>query len=132
MELLVAVSIVGILASLALPQYRKTVERSYWQSAQDILYTIHAGEEVYYRSQSGSPAYIIVTTAVPNWGAIYMDNPNAGSPPYPTRFSVPTADATTFLAIADRGDTRCMSINQARDLVTDVAPAGCTNAWPKP
>ena len=46
-EVLIAVSIVAILASLALPQYRKKLEVNYRQQAQDLLTTIYYGERAF-------------------------------------------------------------------------------------
>ena len=131
MELLVAVSIVGIMASFAVPQYRRTIERSYWQSAQDLLYTIRAGEEVYW-NQPGNATYINLTTAAPNWGDIYMDNPNVGNP-VPATFWVTGANGTNFLATARRtGSGRCMSINKTLPLLFSSTEAGCTEDWTLP
>lgn len=115
-ELLIVVVIVGILASIAMPQYRRTLERGYRRGAEDILRTIYAGEEVY---RSVSDSYVTVA-AGGDWALIYMDNPNGG--PIPATFTVTaggTAALPTFTATATRSvggpcNDRTLTINQGR------------------
>lgn len=96
MEVLIAVSIVAILASFAIPQYRKTFERNYRQQAQDLLTTIYYGERAY-RLANGQ--YLKVPPGL--WTDIFMDDPQVGAPP-PITFAVPAAAANTFTATATR------------------------------
>jgi prepilin-type N-terminal cleavage/methylation domain-containing protein len=42
-ELIIVVVIIAILAAMAAIGYTKTVERSYWREARDILLTVYAG-----------------------------------------------------------------------------------------
>lgn len=93
-EVMVAVGIVAILASIALPQYRKTVETAYKREAEDLLMTIYYGERAYFVTNS---KYV---NPAPNWNEIYMEDPNLGS--IPVAFSV-TAPGPTFTASAQRG-----------------------------
>lgn len=106
MELLTAVAIVGITAAFAVPQYQKTMERSYYRAAQDILQAIWTGERVYFSKQTPN-AYLGGLDAQPtsNWGAIFMDNPNSGSP-LPVTFRVDGGGAS-FTAIARRNGGPC-------------------------
>ena len=121
-EVLVTVMIIGILATMALPQYGKTVELSHWRTARDILLVIYSGEQLYfsvnnntYRDADGSPP-------PGTWGDIYMDDPNiAGNP---VTYST-TAPGATFSATAAYGSTgKFMTIDQSRTIDT-------TN-WPQP
>ena len=101
LELLVTVMIIGILASIALPQYRKTVELGYRQQAQDLLLTIYYGEKAYF---VGNNQYKDPGT---NWGTIYTENPQTGSPP-PTTYTVQvTGGGLNFTAKAKRQGGQC-------------------------
>jgi prepilin-type N-terminal cleavage/methylation domain-containing protein len=110
-ELLMVVIVLAILLVVAIPQYRKTVERNYRQQAQDILTTIYYGEKAY---RVVNDKFIIP----PAWADIFMDNPQVGAPP-PITFAVTAAAAKTFTAQATRaaGSGPCagqtMTINEA-------------------
>ncbi|MBI2104201.1 MAG: prepilin-type N-terminal cleavage/methylation domain-containing protein [Candidatus Omnitrophica bacterium] len=93
LEVLVAVSIVAIIASVAIPQYTKAVQRSYWRTARDILQTIYSGEQVY---ETDTKTY--VDPAGCAWRCIYMDDPNSGT--IPVTYSVGGVSKTTFTATA--------------------------------
>ena len=47
MELMIVIVIIGVIASFALPQYHKTVERAYEREAIRNLTMVHAAEQVY-------------------------------------------------------------------------------------
>lgn len=118
-ELLIAVVIVGILAGVALPQYRKTVERSYWRAAQDILETLYAGEQVYQAANDvyADPADPVACPPPENWRCIYMDNPNIASR-IPVTFSLAMNNAVvppTFTATATRNGGPCDGLIQTVD-----------------
>lgn len=130
MELMLTVTIIGILASMAIPQYRKTIERGYWQSSQDILRTIFTGEQVYFNFND---TFLALTAASPqtDWRKIYMDSPNTSSP-MPVTFTVTQSGAglgATFTAEARRSPTQAMTLNQKNQLCT--GPPGC-GSWPQP
>lgn len=124
-----AVLITAILASMALPQYQKTVERGYWRSAQDLLQTIYAGEQIYW---TNNEFYIDPETAPATWLDIYLDNPNLPGRPTPSKFLVTDVTASTFTATAARGDGRCMSLDESNTLVFSSSAGGCTSAWSIP
>lgn len=135
MELLTAVAIVGITAAFAVPQYQKTMERSYYRAAQDILQAIYTGERMYYSRQQNptTAAYLALGSgALVNWGPIFMDNPNISSP-LPVRFTVDVVGVgavATFTATATGISGRCYNkfqwIRQDRQVGGDwSAPGDC-------
>ena len=126
-ELMMAVTIVAILASMALPQYRRTVERGYWNASQDILRTIYAGQQVFF---SFNGQFLDAPASLADWRRIYMDDPNISSP-MPVTFSVSASGAggsAIFTATAERncGSPPCpfMEINDANTLNV--------GSWPRP
>ena len=94
MEIMVTVLIIGILASMALPQYQKTSELGYRRDAQDLLLTIYYGERAYFLANAE------YTDPVGNWNKIYMENPNIAA--IPVAFKVPIATKLAFTARATR------------------------------
>ena len=120
-EVLITVTIIAILASAALPQYGKSVERAYWTEAETLLLTIYAGEQVYF---TANDRYY----APGMWGTIFMVNPNFA--PIPVTFTVVAAGVgggATTTATATRNGGVCnnltLTINQARVF-------GGTWGWP--
>ena len=119
MELLVTVVIIGILAAVALPDYVKTRERSYWQEAESLLLAIYAGERAYFLINDFY--YDVVNeTSMAEWRKINIDNPNLAS--IPVTYSVTAAGvgaASTFTATSTRpggpcaGSTRTIDQNRA-------------------
>jgi len=115
-ELMITVMIVGILASMAVPLYQKTMERAYWREAGDLLMTIYYGERAYYLKNT---AYYTVaeTAAASEWRKIFMEKPNVDS--IPVKFKV-DATSTTFTGTATRKggpcDTETRTINEERTL----------------
>lgn len=120
MEAMIVVMVLGILAAFAFPQYTRVVERSYWRSAQDVLQTIYAGEQVY---EAANDTYVdpAACPTGPAWRCIYVDPPNAAN--IPVTYSVAAA-ATTFTATATRTGGGSMTIDQNRALDT--------SGWPMP
>jgi type IV pilus assembly protein PilE len=70
-EVLITVGIIAILASMALPQYRRVVERQRWQEARDMLVTIYAGEQTF--ASINNNDYLAIPGG--GWDQLYMDNP---------------------------------------------------------
>ena len=93
MEALITVSVIAIMAAVAVPQYTKAVERGYWRTAKALLQTIYAGEQVY---ETAKETY--VDAAGCGWRCIYMDDPN--TPSIPVTYSVGGVSKTTFTATA--------------------------------
>ena len=51
-ELIVVVIIIGIIASFAIPNYGRTIERAHWRDAETNLLAIHAADRIYF-SENG-------------------------------------------------------------------------------
>jgi len=111
LELMSAVTIIGILTAIALPTYRKVMEGRQRQQAQDLLYAIYAGERAYYFTFG---TYLAVPPG--SWNAIHMDAPS------PALYTVVTPTPTTFTAqAASLG--KVMTIDQDHALDTTGWPA---------
>lgn len=95
LETLITVTIITIMASVAIPQYTKVVERGRFRTAQGLLQAIYAGEQVY---ETANGTYVNPATCATPWRCIYMDNPN--SPTMPVTYTVSGLSATTFTATA--------------------------------
>jgi type IV pilus assembly protein PilE len=129
MEVLITLTLIAIMAGIAIPTFTRTVERSYWRAAADVLLTVYAGEQVYhslndeYNAASGGSG----------WNAIYMDNPNGTS--LPATFAVTksgTGAGATFKATGTRTSTgKQMWIDHNRLLCNGEPPGSC-GTWTKP
>ena len=118
MELLVTVAILGVMVSIAIPNYRKSVERGYLREAEDLLMTAYYGERAYFFANN--TYYQVSPPSDPDeWNTIYMENPNIGIPP-PVAFEIPAAGAADFTAQATRNGGPCdgmtRTIDQTRTL----------------
>ena len=99
-ELLIAIAILGILASLALPRLFPQTERARVSEAVNTLGAIRQGEASYFLDHG---VYFTVNAADPNttWNNIGMDNPNNQSV-YFTYSVAAGSPATTFVATGTR------------------------------
>ena len=99
MEMLIVVAIIAIIASAAMPQYNRAVERGYWNSAGEILLAMYAGEQVA-RVASANNKFVDVEPcpAGPNWACIYMDDPDTAAVDY----SINPGAGVNFTAKATR------------------------------
>ena len=110
-EMLMVVIVAAILAAVALPTYRKTVEQSHWRTGRNLLQAIYSGERVYWTTNG---TYVDPGAV---WSTIYMDPPNTAD----ITFGVGGVSAVAFVATATRvGGGPCggrtITINQARTL----------------
>ena len=114
-ELLVAVVIVGVLASFALPTFAKATHQQQCRNARAVLLTIYTGERRYFLDNQTYRQVPPPGTA-DEWRLINVEDPNVAS--VPVEFSVPSAGAAGFTAQANIGPLSGspMSINQARVL----------------
>lgn len=100
-ELMVVVIVVGILASVAIPSYRKALERSYLREAEDLLLTIYTGQRAYFFLTGD---YLAAPPA-DNWRDFHMDDPNITAA-IPVSFVV-NESGVTFTATAERSGGIC-------------------------
>ena len=123
------VAIVGILAAIAIPQYGRTVERGYWQAAQDVLLTVYAGEQTFF-TVNNQYQPIPLGSPMAMWRTIFMDDPN--TPTVPVTYNVATnglqGNQAKFTATAIRNggllNGSAITIDQNRTM-------NLTN-WPRP
>lgn len=97
LELLITVVIIAILAAVAIPQYNRAVQRSYWRTARDLLQAIYSGEQVY---EAANGSYVDADACAPAWRCIYMDDPNTATIPVTYTVAVVGAPPTAFTATA--------------------------------
>lgn len=110
LEALITASVIAILAAVALPQYTRAVQRSYWRTARQLLETMYAGEQVY---QTAKATYVDADACAPAWRCIYMDDPTTAT--IPVAYAVSGVTATTFLATATFTPTgKTQTVNQNR------------------
>ena len=128
-ELLLTVVISGILASIALVSYQKTIERNRWQTAGDILMTIYAGMRSYFL-QNGFYYDVDETGGMAEWRKIHVDDPNLASIPIGYVVSTPvTSFPQLFTATGTRNggacSTKTRTINHNRVLTSGVCWSSC-------
>ncbi len=125
-ELLVVVLIIGILASVALPQYTKAVEKSRATEAITLLSSLAKGEEIYYL---GSNTYTNDMTALdiemPN-----LSSSGSVSSVQTKAFTISIRNATSSLfgATATRGGTSG-SPSYSYTIVARLVPGGSLQMW---
>lgn len=119
MELLITVTIIAILAAIAVPAYGRVIERSRWRTAQDVLQTIYAGEQTYATTHNDNYCDPSGTGGDPcdpveGWRDIYMDDPNQ-PPGEPVAYTIVVDNTAppTFTATATHsGETQ--TVDQTR------------------
>ena len=137
MEVLTAVTIVGILASAGLPTYVRTIRRERGRAARNVLLTILAGEQTnqtlngaYVNVQgcrlapnpNNNPLVILLNTGcIGEWLPIFMDVPNVNNAVIEYRVTGATAaafqgiaqwtgaPATDFMAVDQTGQISCLA-----------------------
>ncbi len=108
MEIMVVIIIIGILATIAIPNYSKTIDRSRLQDAMQQLITLHAANMIL-RAQSGTG---FLDTFGGNWDHITF-NPLLGINIIPNGFTYTyTGTPTTFTATAKLGTTYTVTITE--------------------
>ena len=146
-EILVSITLVGILAAAALVNYTKAIRRARWDIARQVLIQIYDGEMKYYNTVSGNTIFhVSINTAgapclggggpgtcVDDWrDNLFMDNPNEAVG-QPVTYSIGFTP-TGFLALATFGPAGSQTIDENRQLCPTppgTAPGpGCL--WTRP
>lgn len=99
-EALIVVIILGVLASISLPLYQKTVEKSFGDEARVVLQTIYTAQKMYRLDSNTYNSSLDPAVSGSLVEQDYLEDPNAGSPKF--SYSITAADATTFTAQATR------------------------------
>lgn len=129
MEMMITVTIVSILAAVAIPNYGRVIERGYWREAQDVLRTVYAGQQVYF---TVNDSYLNSPTTLSDWRQIYMDDPNLASIPVTfTATAAGSGTGATFTATASRGGGQNMTIDDLNNVCTGPPDTLC-GTWPQP
>ena len=104
-ELLIVIVIIGILASVAVPNYTRMVERAKAEQAVTYLKVIRTGEKIYYASNTSYTACANVGEIKSMLGAEVTDEHY--------RFSVASGSSTSFLATAtSKMDNTTITLDQ--------------------
>ena len=133
MELLVTVSIISILAAVAIPSYLRAIDRAKVRASQDILRTIYTGEKVFF---ARNRVFKQINVGLPDnadctesseWPEIFVDCPNInplGTASGPVLFDVECPDGPAcqqFEANAMiSGKTKVVTIDQDGRITCDA------------
>lgn len=116
-ELMIAVVILSILITLAIPTYMRMVERAKQREAVATLNTIYAAERVYRTERQ---------IYVSDWAALNLDNPDIGQTDFSYAFvGAPGANVFTVRARRRTGpfaNTGAITINQTGNLGFSYTP----------
>ncbi len=115
-ELLVAIAIIGIMATLAIPRLTPQTERARSAEAVSLLGAIRQGEEAYFLENG---VYQPLAAADPNatWNLIGMDNPNLNARYFV--YTVVITNAPSFTATATRNNTNDTNGNNGNTVTLD-------------
>lgn len=130
-EVLLTTVIIAILASMAVPNLRKSVELGYRREAVDLLNTIYTGERTrffesgdYYFGSGAGAGTLDDADGNDEWRVVFMDDPNLQS--IPVDFTVASRNGATtqnFLATARRSAGQVLTLNERRQWCADpVSP----------
>ena len=125
-EMLTTVALISIMASIAVPNYDKAVQRGRWRSAHDILLTMYVGEKVYAINNNGQYKILPRDASASDWAEIFMDNPNASFPSSPPfyvdvgAFNPPTFTAGAGFLACGSTPSGLMTIDQDGVIACDA------------
>ena len=122
-ELIIVVIIIGILATLAIPQYRKATQRAYLGKGKHALSVIASAEKIY-RADSGK--YIAVANTAAAWDGTDLNNmvevKEIGTDTNFT-YAVTSTDGTAFTATATQTNLTACTISLTDFNIWTVAAA---------
>jgi len=72
-ELLIVIIIIGILATMAVPQYQKMVNRAKWAEAIQLVDSLKTAENLYYAENSKWTTATIASGSAAKWFDSYVD-----------------------------------------------------------
>lgn len=101
-ELMIVVAIIAILAAIAIPQYRKYVQKSNRATAKSALLDLSRREETYY-STNNSYTLNLTSLGYTNITNNQIQVPNSNNPTYTISFTAPASSgssAATYTASA--------------------------------
>ena len=114
LEMLFTVSLLAILASIALPAYVRVLERRAWRHARDMLEAIYTGERIFYEANGG----YYDPDPRRDWEIIHMDNPH--TPSIPVTFQVTLSGSPPdFVVRAERRPGRWMTTDSSHVVVVN-------------
>ncbi|HKT27389.1 type IV pilin protein [Dyella sp.] len=93
-ELMIVVAIVAILAAIAIPQYRKYVQKSNRATAKSALLDLSRREETYY-STNNSYTLNLVSLGYSNITNNQIQVPNSNNPTYTIGFTAPATSGSS-------------------------------------
>jgi prepilin-type N-terminal cleavage/methylation domain-containing protein len=123
-ELLIVLVVLEILAGIAMPGYRKTIERQLWQEAQNVLVTIYSGERAYWFANNSTYLPIPAGSPLATWRQIFMDRPDTAQITY--QVIQANWNPNIFIATATRND------GSGRNMFIDGDRNLNLNTWPQP
>lgn len=115
-ELLIAIAILGILATLAIPRLFPQTEHARASEAISILSAIRQGEEAYFL-QNGQYLGQANVNPVFTWNLLGMDDPNPTSVLFV--YTVASPNANTFTATATRTAINAGTGNATKTITID-------------
>jgi len=123
-ELLVVVIIIGILATLSIPRFQRSMEAARQTEARDLLGNMFQAERMYYAENNGAG----YTT---NVSLLFADIPPTDSSEHYFDYSISAAGTTTFLVRATRNTAGGKSPNWTSAYTIELAQTGSysTSAW---
>ena len=116
-EVIITVVIFGVLATIAIPVYRRTIEKSFGDQARTVLKTIYAAQRLYELHNNRYDSSLNPALADSLVGHEYLEDPNAGSPKFNyTLITVPGAFTARATRNSGVNSTEFLTIDQTGDI----------------
>ena len=119
-ELLVAIAIIGIMATLAIPRLTPQTERARASEAVSFLSAIRQGEEAYFLENGVYQPLVAAAPGVGDpWNIIGIDNPNLTARYFVYAVGITAGPPPTFLATATRNGANDTNNNNGNTITLD-------------